>query len=68
MHRVIYLVPQAWGSLRRVAKIGLVDTSNGEKSPSGFRLNYDVALRDTYRRSMTLTILIQLVVLNPASS
>ena len=38
MHRLIYEWSQARGSPRRVAKIRLVDTSDGGKSPSGFSL------------------------------
>ena len=39
MHRLIYHWSQARGSLRRVAKIRLVDTSDVGKSPSDFSLN-----------------------------
>ena len=39
MHRLIYQWSQARGSLRRVPKIRLVDTSDGGKSPSGFSLD-----------------------------
>ena len=39
MHRLIYKWSQARGTLRRVAKIRLVNTSDGGKSPSGFSLD-----------------------------
>ena len=39
MHRLIYQLSQARDSLRRVAKIRLVNTSDCGKSPSGFNLD-----------------------------
>ena len=39
MHRLLYKWSQARGSLRRVARIRLLDTSDGGKSRSGFSLD-----------------------------
>ena len=39
MHRLIYQWSPARGSLSRVAKFRLLDTSDGEKSPAGFNLD-----------------------------
>ena len=54
MHRLIYKWSQARGSLRLVPKIRLVDTSDGEKSPSGFSLDppHSAALQLTSRHDL----------------
>ena len=54
MHRLIYQWYQARGSLRRVAKIRPVDTSDGGKSPSGFSLDppYSAARHLTSRHDL----------------
>ena len=61
MHRLIYKWSQARGSLRRVAKIRLLDTSDGGKSPSGFGLD------PPHRAARHLTSRHDLNNLNPVS-